>query len=59
MLSTRSADTLRIALQMQEFKERVGHRIAAARKAKGWTQTQLAREILLLIRVWQERKKGR
>lgn len=45
VLSTCDADSLRLALQMSEFKERVGRRIADARDAKGWTQVQLARHM--------------
>lgn len=43
--SQRELELLRLQLMAAEYKARVGARIRDAREAKGWTQTQLARQL--------------
>lgn len=44
-LSTPDVIAARVQLMAAEYKSRVGNRIRAAREAKGWTQSRLAREL--------------
>lgn len=45
MPSQNELDLLRLQVMAAEYKARVGARIREAREARGWTQTQLAREL--------------
>lgn len=43
----------------QEFFREIGRRIASARKARGWTQTQLAEAVGSYLRAIQSLESGR
>lgn len=45
MLSTPNVETLRLQFMAAKYMKAMGERIAAAREAKGWNQSQLARAV--------------